>query len=230
MKTLLAFDNDGVLRDESVSYQRCIVETVAFFNQNIPATEQELAESMKQSNDDWERTHKILQQRGVIVDFETVKERFQDLYLGEQRDFKGYINDEPWLADNNLLAELAKNYPLVIISGAPKEEILHTLRKNQAIDFFAHVWGMFDCDGKKDGLERAITDFTPEQVFFCDDRPSPLKETRKIKGVHVYGIMPPQKMNDWYRVLKEAGAKEVFPNVKEYCQFLIDCGCKINKI
>ncbi len=227
MKTLLAFDNDGVLRDESVSYQRCVVETVAFFNQGVPATEQELADSMKQSNNDWERAHKILQQRKVTIDFETVKEHFQDLYLGKQRDFSGYINDEPWLADNNLLAELAKNYPLVIISGAPKEEILYTLRRNKALDFFVHVWGMFDCNGKKDGLEKAIAHFTPDQVFFCDDRPSPLREAGKIKGVNVYGIMPPQKIDNWHSVLKEAGAKEVFPDVKEYCQFLINCGCEI---
>lgn len=82
MTILLAFDNDGVLRDESVSYQRCVVETVAFFDQGVSATEKELTDSLKQSNDDWDRTHKILQQRGIKVDFELVKEHFQDLYLG----------------------------------------------------------------------------------------------------------------------------------------------------
>src|SRR3989344_8336995 len=87
MTTLLAFDNDGVLRDESVSYQRCVVETVAFFDYGKPATEAELTASLKQSNDDWDRTYRILQRRGIGVDFQTVKEHFQDLYLGKSEIF-----------------------------------------------------------------------------------------------------------------------------------------------
>ena len=224
MRTLFAFDNDGVLRDESSSYQRCIVETVAFLDKGIPASDKELVESIKQSNNDWERAHKILKQRGINVDFEIVKEHFQDLYLGKERNFTGYINDEPWLADNNLLAKLAKSHPLMIVSGSPKEEVKYALRRNGALGYFSLILGMYDCAGKKDGLEKAIASFNPEEIFFCDDRPSPIKEARMIERcrIHVFGIIPPQANKGWHQVLKDAGAKEVFPNVKKYCQYLLD--------
>ena len=224
MKTLLAFDNDGVLRDESVSYQRCVVETVAFFD-GTPATEKELTDSLKQSNDDWDRTHKILQQRGINIDFEAVKEHFQDLYLGKGRDFTGYINNEPWLADNTSLAKLADEYPLAIVSGAPIEEIKYTLKKNQALDFFSAIWGMFECDGKNDGLKKAIAHFGAQKVLFCDDRPSPLREVSKLKcqyDVEVYGIIPPNAPEKWDEVLQEAGAVKVYSSVKEYCTKLLE--------
>ena len=222
MTILLAFDNDGVLRDESASYQRCVLETVSFFSDDIPATAEELKDSIKQSNDDWERTHKILQQRGIAVDFDKVKEHFQDLYLGKERDFTGYINDEPWLADNTLLEKLAVNCPLSIVSGVPREEIQYTLRRNHALDYFSLIFGMFDCDGKNDGLEKAISQFKPEQTFFCDDRPSPIKKAKMVGGVYVFGILPPQAADDWKQVLKDAGAGQVFANVNDYCLFLLN--------
>lgn len=226
MVLLLTFDNDGVLRDESSSYQRCVMETVSFFDYGNLATEEELTESLKQSNDDWDRTHKILQQRGVNVDFEDVKEHFQDLYLGEGRDFTGYINDEPWLADNTSLAKLADKYPLAIVSGAPIEEIRYTLKRNHALEFFSAIWGMFECDGKNDGLEKAIAHFGAQKVLFCDDRPSPLKDVSKLVGkydVKVYGIIPPNAPEGWNQVLSDAGAIKVYSNVKKYCADCLSC-------
>lgn len=223
MKTLLAFDSDGVLRDESVSYQRCIIETVAFFDKGMPASIKELEVSMKQSNDDWERTHKILQQRGIKIDFLTVKEKFQDLYLGKNRDFSGYINDEPWLADNKLLAQLAEKYLLVIISGAPREEVEYTLKRNGALHHFSLILGMSDCEGKKDGLEKVMAQFKPQNVFFCDDRPLPIRQAKAVNHVRLYGILPPQNINEWAAVLQEAGAEQIFRNVNDYCRFVLDC-------
>ena len=222
MAKLIAFDCDGVLRDESESYTRCIAETVAFFNNGIHATTEELTESMKGSNDDWERTHKILQQRGIFLDFEMIKEHFQDLYLGEKRNFSGYINNEPWLVDNTLLDRLAKSYKLVIVSGAPLEEVRYTLRRNNAEGYFQYVWGMFDCDGKKDGLEKAFAKFQPSEIFFCDDRPSPIKQAVAVPFVRAYGILPPVYNKDWKKILLDSGAEKVFDNVNNYCKFLLE--------
>jgi phosphoglycolate phosphatase-like HAD superfamily hydrolase len=222
MKNLLVFDNDGVLRDESVSYQRCVRETVEFFGNGIPASEEELIESLKKSNDDWDRTHKILEKRGVNISFSDVKEHFQDLYLGKKRDFTGYINNEPWLADNLLLEKLSKENILAIVSGAPKEEIVYTLKKNNAFKYFSLILGMDDCKNKKDGVELAINKFNPKKVFFCDDRPSPIKEVKKVNfDVDVYGILPPLNIENWGNVLADAGATKVFKNVNEYLNFLL---------
>ncbi len=224
MKVLLAFDNDGVLRDESGSYQRCVTETVSFFSNGRPATSKELRESMMRSNNDWERTYGILGQRGILVGFERVKRHFQDLYLGKERDFSGYINDEPWLADNGLLAKLAEMQRLAIISGAPRKEIGYTLEKNGASDYFSFIWGMRKDKGKVDGLERAMALFRPELICFCDDRPSPIKSVLglNLKNLVAYGIIPPQEGSGWRKTLLGAGAREVFSDVKEYCRFLLN--------
>lgn len=223
MKVLLAFDNDGVLRDETGSYERCVKETVSFFDNGRAATPKELRQSMIQSNNDWERTHGILRERGVRVGFERVKEHFQDLYLGRERDFSGYINDEPWLADNRLLAELAELQRLVIVSGAPKKEIEYTLQRNGASDYFSFIWGMHKSKGKGDWLESAIARFRPEATCFCDDRPSPIKSVLGLglENLFAYGILPPQEGRAWRKTLLDAGAGEVFSDVNEYCRFLL---------
>jgi len=224
-KILLAFDNDGVLRDESVSYSRCIRETVGFFDDGKEASEEEMIESMKESNDDWERTFNILIKRGVDIDFNTVKAHFQDLYLGKERDFTGYINDEPWLADNKLLKELSKKYDLVILSGAPKDEIVYTLKRNNALDYFKLILGMFDCKDKLDGMMKIKEIFNPDEIFFCDDRPSPHKKLKIMKQdfkLNTFGILPPKVNKDWKTILSDAGAEKVFDNVNEYCKYLLE--------
>jgi len=224
-KILLAFDNDGVLRDESVSYLRCIRETVAHFDSNKEADEAELVESMKESNDDWERTYNILTRRGVDVDFSLAKEYFQDLYLGKNRDFSGYINNEEWLADNSLLAELSSKYDLIIISGAQKQEIVFNLKRYDALKYFKLILGMSECKDKHDGMMQARNLFNPDQVFFCDDRPSPLKKLEIMKKdfkLNTFGIIPPKTDNSWSDVLLDAGAEKVFLNVNEYCRYILE--------
>jgi HAD superfamily phosphatase len=224
-KTILAFDNDGVLRDESVSYLRCIRETVAHFSKGNSATEEEMISSMKESNDDWERTFTILKQRGIEIDFQTVKDHFQNLYLGNKRDFTGYINDEPWLADNNLLKRLSEKYDLVIVSGAPKEEIVYTLKRNNALNYFKFILGMNECSDKLEGMVKIRAVFNPNKIYFCDDRPSPIKKLKIMKtdfDINIYGILPPKANNDWSDTLIQAGAQKVFNNVNEYCRFLLD--------
>ena len=54
MNTVIVYDNDGVLRDESVSYEKSIRDTVAFFDSGKRATDSELRESRINSNNDYE--------------------------------------------------------------------------------------------------------------------------------------------------------------------------------
>lgn len=222
MNSVAIFDFDGVCRDESESYERCIRETVAYFDrEKKEATEIELIESMKKCNDDWTRTHTILTERSVEKPFDKVKEHFQNLYLGKKRNFTGYINNEPWLANNNQLKELSSYFPLAIVSGAPAEEIQYTLKKNNALQYFTVILGMDDCEGKADGVRKVLHHFEAEKGYFCDDRPSPIKEVNTVPNIESYGILPPQNLENWEEVLLQSGAKKVFPNIKQYCEFLI---------
>lgn len=228
---ILAFDNDGVLRDESVSYERCIVETVGWFDGGRAATIDEITDTRTRSNNDWERTWMILEERGVVTPdqkqamYESeVVARFQEFYWGDPKG-TGFINDERLLVEPAMLKMLGEKHPRVIVSGAPQDEVRHTLRKNGVEGYFNPIWGMHDCDGKVDGLSRVMAAFGTSEVYFCDDRPSGVKAGVELqtKGVRTFGIIPPQEtMYSWRNVLMDVGAEDVFANVNEYIDWLID--------
>jgi phosphoglycolate phosphatase-like HAD superfamily hydrolase len=228
MSTILIYDCDGVLRNEDLSYQRCKAETVGIFDGGRNATKEEISKSKIGIPDDWLGTLWILEQRGIKVNFKKVKKHFQDLYLGKDRKFSGYINDEVWLANNELLKKLADKYPLCMVSGAPKEEIEYTTRKNKALEYFRLIIGMHDCENKHEGIKKALEHFNASEAYFCDDRPSGLKQGKpptEGKRVHLYGILPPNPEDDLDKLLMELGAIDVFPNVDEYNDFLISKLC-----
>ena len=159
---LLAFDNDGCLRDETPSYQRCKAETVGYFDpKGRRATPEEIGESIINSNDDWEGSQWILKQRGTDVPLEKITEHFQKLYWGRQGypkcDSDGYINDEIWLANNDLLKEMSLRYPMAIVSGAPKDEIIYTMEKNSACGYFGLIVGMHDAGRDTRNATRTAT-------------------------------------------------------------------------
>lgn len=229
MSKILIFDNDGVLRDESKSYERCVIETVEFFS-GTPATKEEIMTSRQASNNDYERALHILIDRRIFSPDQKEKileskiiPRFQELYLGKNVDgmYSGYINNEPWLADNYLLSMLKENNSMAIVSGAPKEEIVYTLKKNNAYEMFDLILGMYDCDGKQDGIKKTMNYFKSNSAYFCDDRPSPIKAALEISNISAYGILPPQAEAGWDKILRDAGAEKVFKNVKDYCAFLL---------
>ncbi len=226
MVRLVAFDCDNVLKGENESYQRCVIETIEHFINGESITKNELIASLKTSNDDWLRVQDILKQHGVNVDYGVIREHFQDLYLGVNRDFSGYVNNEPWLVDNSLLRKMARFDHLTIVSGGPQSEIRYALNKHDAQELFPKIWGVDDCNGKDDGLEQALNYFGTNEVYFCDDRPYPIIQASKLVGVNgydvqIFGILPPNAPKDWGKVLMEAGAVEVFHNVNKYCEFVL---------
>lgn len=246
MRNLKAFDCDGVLIDESGSYEKAVRDTVALFDNKKPATDCELRDSRAESNNDYERVFDILKRRGffneehkkMIASDINMQRRtfiehkiiplFQGLYLGKKVNnrYTGYIDDEPWLADNELLKELSRKYPLAIVSGAPLDEIRYALIKNNAERYFSTVLGMHDGNSKTERLMKTADRHLTRKIDFCDDRPSGIKDGLRLKdkGYHirVFGIRPPQENSEWDDILLKSGAERVFPNVNDYCRFLLN--------
>lgn len=220
MKPIAGLDFDGVFRDESKSYQRCKRETVVYFDPSrIPVDDGELAGSIAHSNNDWVGTQWILKKRGIYRDLDTITEHFQGLYHGK-KGVPGYIDNEPWLVNNKLLAKLGEKFHIVIISGAPKEEIEYALRKNKALNYIDLILGMHDCEDKADGAEQALKMFNAEEMWFCDDRKKGLEDVRRNLKVKPYGILPPHFHCKYAEKLQRAGAIDVFNDVNEYIRFL----------
>src|ERR1039458_8479127 len=114
-KPLLVFDMDGVLVDVSESYRETIAQTAAFFIGEKPTPEHVQGFKLLGGfNDDWKLTHQIVSEAGVDVPFETVKERFQQIFLGDGTN--GLILRERWIANPGVLEGLAERYQLAIFT------------------------------------------------------------------------------------------------------------------
>src|SRR5271157_3772212 len=80
---ILIFDMDGVLVDVTQSYRETIARTVAHFT-GVEISPGQIQEYKNRGgcNDDWELTHRIAADAGVVVPFDEVVEHFQKLFLG----------------------------------------------------------------------------------------------------------------------------------------------------
>jgi HAD superfamily phosphatase len=83
MKSLLVFDMDGVLVDVTESYRETIAQTVSHFTGNR-VTREQIQDYKNQGgwNDDWKLSHHIITQAGKDIPFETARDYFQSIFLG----------------------------------------------------------------------------------------------------------------------------------------------------
>jgi phosphoglycolate phosphatase-like HAD superfamily hydrolase len=90
---IIVFDMDGVLVDVAESYRETIVRTVEHFTGRT--IERALIQQYKNQggwNNDWELSQRICADLGVAVEYNTVVEYFNRLFLDE-----GLIHRERWL-------------------------------------------------------------------------------------------------------------------------------------
>ena len=94
---LIVFDMDGVLVDVTESYRESIVQTVKHFTGK--AVSRETIQDLKNQggwNDDWKLSHHLITRAGNEVEFETVRDHFQKIFLGDGTN--GMILREEWVA------------------------------------------------------------------------------------------------------------------------------------
>jgi HAD superfamily hydrolase (TIGR01548 family) len=127
-KPTLVFDMDGVLVDVAESYRETIARTAAFF------TGQEVSRERIQDyklrggfNDDWKLTQRIVSDAGVEAPLERIRERFQEIFLGQGGD--GLMLREKWIARPGLLERLSERFRLAVFTGRPRAEAEMTLAR-----------------------------------------------------------------------------------------------------
>jgi HAD superfamily phosphatase len=125
---LLVFDMDGVLVDVTESYREAIVRTAASFT-GAEVSRDAIQEYKLRGgfNDDWALTHRIVADSGFDVPYERVKQRFQQLFLGDDGD--GLILRERWIARPGLLEELSRRFRFAVFTGRPREEAILTINR-----------------------------------------------------------------------------------------------------
>ena len=112
---LIVFDMDGVLVDVTESYRESIAQTVKHFT-GVDVTPEHIQDYKNQGgwNDDWKLSHHIITQAGKEIPFETAKDYFQSIFLGNGEG--GLILREEWVARAGLLEELNRQFEFAVFT------------------------------------------------------------------------------------------------------------------
>jgi HAD superfamily phosphatase len=128
MEGIIVFDMDGVLAEVTASYRAAIVETVDHFTGHRVTNE--LVQEYKNAggwNNDWALSQKIAADLGVRVEYQTVVDYFNQIFIGSNGD--GLIRRESWLPEAGLLDRLGRRFELAIFTGRLRYELDFTLAR-----------------------------------------------------------------------------------------------------
>jgi HAD superfamily phosphatase len=125
---VIVFDMDGVLAEVTESYREAIVQTVEHFTgQRI---ERDVIQQYKNAggwNNDWALSQKIAADLGVEVDYTSVVNYFNSIFIGNHGD--GLIRRETWFPEPGLLERLTTRFGLAIFTGRLRYELDFTLER-----------------------------------------------------------------------------------------------------
>ena len=82
---------DGVLADVKASYRAAIIQTCKYFGVTITNDDINKIKAKGDANNDWVVSHRLIASTNKAVQYEDVKSKFQELYLGGLRDTETLI-------------------------------------------------------------------------------------------------------------------------------------------
>ena len=217
IRSLLIFDIDGVLVDDSRSYRVAIKQTGEFFaNSEVTLQEIQSYKELGRYNNDWNLTEAIIKSRGKNIEKQKIIRKFQDFY-------KNTMNNEKWLLNKSALKELSRKYNLAILTGRPKKEAYYVLRENNVMEFFETIVSMEDVSRQKpdpEGILKIQKQFQASDAYYFGDTIDDMK-TAAFAGITPIGILPPQnKSLKLKKLLLENGAKFVLNDVNKISEAL----------
>ena len=126
--SVIVFDMDGVLAEVTESYRESIVQTVRYFTGKT-VTRDAIQDYKNQGgwNNDWALSQKIAADFGTQIDYDTVIEKFNEYFLGENGN--GLVTRESWFPQPGLLERLGERYGLSLFTGRLRYEADITLRR-----------------------------------------------------------------------------------------------------
>ncbi len=210
-KPLLVFDMDGVLVDVTESYRETIARTVEHFT-GVKPTRERIQDYKNKGgfNDDWRLSHHAITEDGVDVPFETVRDYFQSIFLGDGTN--GLMLREEWIAQPGLLESLSENFRLAVFTGRPREEAQMTLRRFAGGVAFDPVIGMEDVVNHKPAPDGLLAMDSP--AFYIGDTVDDARCARaaNVKFIGIAGPDNPRYI-DLIFLFQEQSAYAMIDNI-----------------
>lgn len=168
---VIVFDVDGVLVEVTASYRETIRATVRYFTGDEVSND--VIQEYKNAggwNNDWDLSHKFVLDRGRQVDYKTVVDRFNRIFLGENGD--GLINREKWIPHTGFLESLLGQAALAIFTGRLRYEVEPTLNRFARDIPFQPAITADDVENQKpapDGLHMIQRAYPNRSIWYLGD-------------------------------------------------------------
>ena len=196
MNEMSVFDMDGVLVEVGDSYRETICQTVHHFTGKTIT--RDLVQEYKNRggfNNDWLLSQTISRDLGVDVEYETVIQRFNELFFGTVKDGvpDGLMSRERWIPKPGLLEGLARRYALSIFTGRLREEAEMTLRRFASGHRFAPLIGAADVEQGKphpEGLLKIQAAHPGMELWYVGDTVDDARPAHAA-GIPFVGIAAP---------------------------------------
>jgi len=230
-------DMDGVIRDVSNSYRKAIKQTVGKLS-GKEASDAEIAKYKELGvNDDYDCSYRILESERSCLPADANKDNimkavtstFQGFYLGEKvnGEYTGFINNERVLTDGKQVGKLLRGYRTGIVSGAPRGEIMYSLKKGDISHYFETVYSMEDLDKKEKNpkiriIKAAMRKLLSKTACYLGDGVADM-EAAVAAGAVPIGILPAGITDPtWGQKLLNVGALVVFEDINQAIDSLMD--------
>jgi len=215
---LIVFDMDGVLAEVTESYRESIVQTVRYFTGQTVA--RDAIQDYKNRggwNNDWALSQKIAADLGTNVDYDTVIEKFNEFFLGENGN--GLVTHERWFPQPGLLERLGKRYGLSIFTGRLRYEADITLRRFASCITFDPIVCADDVVAEKpspDGLYKIQRQKPGQKLWYVGDTVDDARCARAA-GVPFIGVAARThtKRDELIRLFQQENAVAILENVNE---------------
>jgi HAD superfamily phosphatase len=214
-KDLIIFDMDGVLVDVGESYRATIQATVKVFTGDEP-TREEIQDWKNKGgwNDDWQLSHRLIQERGGQAEYANVVDQFQKIFHGNGSD--GLILRELWIASHGLFPALAARHHLAVFTGRLRWEANLTLNRFLP-GIFDPVVGADDVARLKpdpEGLHKICQTVAHGQCWYVGDTVDDARASRaaNIPFIGIAAAANPRR-RELVRLLREEGAIAVLEDI-----------------
>jgi HAD superfamily hydrolase (TIGR01548 family) len=218
VESLIVFDMDGVLTEVSESYRESIVQTVEHFTGK--RITRDLIQEYKNRggwNNDWALSKQIAADLGTEIAYETVIERFNEIFLGNNGD--GLIQRESWFPKPGLLERLNARHGLAIFTGRLRYEADISLRRFAAeVGFDPIICSDDVVHGKPapEGLHTIQEKMPGRKMLYVGDTVDDARCARAA-GVPFIGIAAQNhsRRADVIRLFEEERAIAILENINE---------------